>query len=460
LEKRREKLIAKKDPKKLATEELISIIIGCENSKSHVYELSKDVTDFLRTKLSDTLGLEELKQVEGIDETKAIQIISSLELGRRFYINSISKKLSNEDWDFLGLKQSERQYGVHFFHHYTAKFIPQIPSKLIQRLSKGNEIVVDPFMGSGTTIVEAKLLGCHSYGFDTNPLAVKIAKAKTMQIDENKIKEIDLFLNWIAHKRKYHKVDELNIDSPTLFKDSNLWFRDDVEKKIKLILLESKKYSPESQNFIEVGLSDLLKGMSNARMDSIEPVLPENQIYIDRKHYYREVNNLSREIPVYGRLYSQLKRMKHAILEFNKETDNKLICKSILGDAREMTKFVKHCNLVVTSPPYWSAQNYEKLHMLSFKLFNLQTERGKEIGRNRALYLSDMKMVFMQIAKILKGYLAIVIGEDHKRKQHEKLFNIVKEIGFKPFDIVTRRISNQASNAKQIKNEFIYIFKS
>ncbi len=196
----------------------------------------------MRSKKNNTVNAEELIKFKGISENKALKILSSIELGRRFYKDKITKKLSSEDWDFKNLKQSERQYGVHFFHHYTAKFIPQIPAKLIQKLSKGNDIIVDPFMGSGTTLVEAKLLGCHSYGFDTNPLAIKIAKAKTMTIDENKIRELDNFLEWIDNKRKTKRKHNLNNEEVALFPDSNLWFRNDVAYKIKQIMNESKKY--------------------------------------------------------------------------------------------------------------------------------------------------------------------------------------------------------------------------
>lgn len=460
LEKPREKLLKLKDPRRLSTEDLLSILLGTGTRKLNVFELSMKIADFLRHKSEETVCVEELIQFNGIGTNRAMQIIAGLELGRRYSKTRSAKKLSNDDWDFEDLGISERQYGVHFFHHYTAKFIPQIPAKLIRFLSKANAIVVDPFMGSGTTLVEAKLLGCHSYGLDTNPLAVKIAKAKTMLVNEDIVKELDSFLNWLNSQKERLEGCELGGENNVLFKGSDLWFRKDVAYKISRILNKLRDNSPEVRNFIQVGLSDLLKGMSNARMDSVTPVLPEQDVYIDRKHYYREVNNLTRDIRVYRRLNSQVKAMRHAILEFNKETDSRLACEPVLADSRHLSAVVQHCSLVITSPPYWSAQNYESLHMLSFKLFNLKTEPGKEIGRNESKYLEDMKCVFGEIAKILDGDFAIVIGEDEKKKHHEKLFQIAKEIGFIPWDTIRRRVSNQTSNAKQIKNEFIYIFKS
>jgi len=455
----REKLLQVGDTRKISTEELVSILLGHGTKKTNVFDLSRKVVAVLREKSDGTINVEDLMQLDGIGEAKALQIISSLEIGRRYYKSHSSKKLSDEDWDFDGLKISERQYGVHFFHHYTAKFIPQIPAKLIRHFSRGNDIVVDPFMGSGTTLVEAKVLGCHSYGLDTNPLAIKIARAKTMLVDEKIVDEIDRFLDWIKSQSEDVKLDSLDEKKIALFDTSHLWFRNDVAYKIRAILDELKNYSLDVQNFVEIGLSDLLKGMSNARMDSVSPVLPDDPIYIDRKHYYRRVDNLTRQIPVFRRLCSQLRAMRLAILKFNKETDRQLTCKPILTDARALSSFVKQCNLVITSPPYWSAQNYENLHMLSFKLFGLKTENGAEIGRNGSGYLEDMKNVFAQIAQILTGYFALVIGEDDKNRQNEKLFKTAMEMGFVPVDTVVRRISNQTSNAKQIKNEFIYIFK-
>ena len=120
-------------------------------------------------------------------------------------VNKLEKVIQNkfpvDDWNFASLKQSERQYGVHFFHHYTAKFIPQIPARIINRLGNNGCVIVDPFMGSGTTLVESKMLGFDSYGLDTNPLAVKITQSKTMELNKKQIDEIDCFLKWLEDNK-------------------------------------------------------------------------------------------------------------------------------------------------------------------------------------------------------------------------------------------------------------------
>jgi hypothetical protein len=61
---------------------------------------------------------------------------------------------------------------------YRACFKPQLPRFFIQRLTKPGEIVYDPFMGRGTTVIEAALLGRTPFGCDVNPLSVCLARPR------------------------------------------------------------------------------------------------------------------------------------------------------------------------------------------------------------------------------------------------------------------------------------------
>jgi hypothetical protein len=279
-----------------------------------------------------------------------------------------------------------------------------------------------------------------------------------MGMNESRVREIDKFLKWL----KINKTPEIPLDhgDSMLFEGSNLWFRSDVEIKLRIILNEIANYSPEVQDFLKVGLSGLLKGMSNARMDSIIPTLPKETVYIDRKHYYREVDNSKRNIPVFNRLASQINRMKHAIIEFNKETNPNIQCNAYLEDARNISNYLSECNLVITSPPYWSAQNYEENQRLSFNLFNIRTQPGMEIGRDKERYLGEMVMVFTEISHILNGYFVIIIGEDKQKRMHDVLFQEILNCGLSHVDTAIRKISNQTALSKQITHEYIYVFRN
>lgn len=97
------------------------------------------------------------------------------------YVATPLTNLDGLDWDFVDAKTG---YLTHSLHPYPAKYIPQIPNALIQELSSVGDTVLDPFCGSGTTLVEALLLKRNAIGVDANPLACMIARAKTARLDE------------------------------------------------------------------------------------------------------------------------------------------------------------------------------------------------------------------------------------------------------------------------------------
>lgn len=78
---------------------------------------------------------------------------------------------------------------------YRACFKPQLPRFFIERLTKHGDIVYDPFMGRGTTCIEAALLGRVPYGFDINPLSEVLTRARlsppTLEQVEQRLAEID-----------------------------------------------------------------------------------------------------------------------------------------------------------------------------------------------------------------------------------------------------------------------------
>jgi len=88
--------------------------------------------------------------------------------------------LLSEDLDFHGQDSS---YASHNFHSFPAKYPPQLPRKFITSLTQPGDAVLDPMMGSGTTLLEAFLLGRHGLGFDIDPLAVLLSRVKVTMLD-------------------------------------------------------------------------------------------------------------------------------------------------------------------------------------------------------------------------------------------------------------------------------------
>src|SRR5256885_4396485 len=69
-------------------------------------------------------------------------------------------------WSEDELPQVKRTKHVHSLHPYLGKFIPQLVEIFLKRFFTTDSVVYDPFVGSGTTLVEANAFGAHSVGCD------------------------------------------------------------------------------------------------------------------------------------------------------------------------------------------------------------------------------------------------------------------------------------------------------
>lgn len=75
-----------------------------------------------------------------------------------------------------------KRHPLHSLCSYLGCFPPRVPAKILKRFVEPGTLVLDPFCGSGTTLLEASLAGYRAIGFDLNPLAVAIAQAKTQTV--------------------------------------------------------------------------------------------------------------------------------------------------------------------------------------------------------------------------------------------------------------------------------------
>ncbi|HRJ42735.1 MAG TPA: DNA methyltransferase [Caldilineaceae bacterium] len=87
----------------------------------------------------------------------------------------------------LSFHRADTSYASHDFHAFPAKFPPQLPEKFILGLTDPGDLVLDPMMGSGTTILEAILKGRNATGFDIDPLARLIGRVKTTPLEAEQV---------------------------------------------------------------------------------------------------------------------------------------------------------------------------------------------------------------------------------------------------------------------------------
>ena len=170
-------------------------------------------------------------------------------------------------WDFRGISTNEYTHGSHL---YPAVMNPHIARRLIRLYGKEASNILDPYCGSGTSLVEAKLAGLSADGFDLNPIARLMSKVKTENYD---IGELDQFIRSITEK-----LDSIDLIGWTEAVDSSgfsaesirTWFPDKTVQEIStfLDLINSHGASDEKcKLFGRIALSDCLRAVSIQRMN-------------------------------------------------------------------------------------------------------------------------------------------------------------------------------------------------
>lgn len=170
----------------------------------------------------------------------------------------INHKHKDITWDFR--KEDTKKY-THCFHNYPAMMIPQIARKLLDRYGCVGGWLLDPYCGTGTSLVEASMFGMNSVGCDINPLVRLVAMAKTSPISLRRLgfhlQDLDNTIFQIGfsnHIPYTPATDVLNLD---------YWFSKDVT--MYLSFLRAYIYAIEDEairNFFWVAFSETVRECS------------------------------------------------------------------------------------------------------------------------------------------------------------------------------------------------------
>ena len=264
-----------------------------------------------------------------------VQIIRTMEepVKRKDHKKITLKRRVDYTWDY---KNEKTKTATHGLHTYPAMFIPQVAKRLIETYSKKGDTICDIFCGSGTTLVESRLLGRNSYGIDLNPFASFLATVKTTPINPAKLnKEYFNLLSRIdtIKNKEVKKPDFFNID---------FWFKNDAITclaKIKKAIKEIK--SSPVKNFFLTSFSETVRLVSNTRngefklfriaKDKLDIYNPDvigtfkkktETNILNMENFFKSIDNKTKTTVIYG----------------NSATDNKIPKESI--------------DSIITSPPY------------------------------------------------------------------------------------------------------------
>ncbi len=327
-------------------------------------------------------------------------------------------KLEATDFNFDSAKTG---YLTHSIHPYPAKYIPQIPRTIIRELASAGDTVLDPFCGSGTTLVEALRLECHAVGVDANPLACLISKAKTTLLDEHEMAFLQNFGQEMAaiggdlRAGTLGMFNDYSLDSGEafipVFDGIDLWFKDFVVRELAFI--KGKCLSMPSEKLRGVALtafSSIIVTISNQDSDTR---------YVRREKRQRPGDALV----LFGKA---LINAAQRCFELGQEVDPKLRVQILNANILE-TPDVPQVDLVVCSPPYPNAFSYHLYHRSRMLWLDMNQPKFKEEeigshrkysskGRNKATE-ATFRREFERIMAWLSGrvrtggYAVFVIGD-------------------------------------------------
>ncbi|WP_176314214.1 site-specific DNA-methyltransferase [Burkholderia vietnamiensis] len=290
-------------------------------------------------------------------------------------------------------------YLTHGVHPYPAKYIPQLPNLIIREHTNERNTVLDPFCGSGTTLLESAILGRKSIGIDSNNVATLISAAKTTALTEDDFAAAEIFLagaNTLKAKRSKKALpgaEELNLSH---------WFQPNVIAELAAIR-DAVGYvtSDALRQFLLCIFSSIIVSVSN--QESETRYAAKDKGLEDGDTFRRFFSKLQRELPKVREL-SALRTVQRNRPRIHH------------GDIREaMSLGVKEnsVDLIVTSPPYPNSFDYYLYH--KWRLFWLGADyrdvMASEIGsRNEHsskkqpidVYVAKMREAMIQMSQLLK----------------------------------------------------------
>lgn len=383
------------------------------------------------------------------------------------------------EWAFSDAGRSETNYVTHGYHRYPAKFIPNIVQKLIKEFTKKGDLIVDPFGGCGTTLVESKILGRKSLGFDINPVAKLITQTKITPI--NPI-VLEAYLGKL--------LTMLRVTKPTLpkihYARLDYWFDQRTQKELNQIYSSIKKIKDyEVRRFYLCAFSHILKNSSGWLMKSIKPTLDK------KKHKVPTTEIFLRH------LRFMMKRNEHFYALLKKGGNLKTSAHMRIADSTKRLPIKSgSVDLVVTSPPYVTSYEYADLHQLSLLWFgndivyfkkwhkhvqdfdgfrkkfvgtSLSKQHHKEpvnseiakhiidelididtgLAKSVVHYFADMNKSFVEMYRMAKrrGKICVIIGDTVMKGVRVANSEVAVEqminLGFRPVRYIKREIVNK-----------------
>ncbi|WKG33406.1 DNA methyltransferase [Priestia aryabhattai] len=374
-----------------------------------------------------------------------------------YSLGDVSKfRDSGEEWNF---NDEATQTHLHSIHPYPAKFIPQIPRKAILQWTSKGDVVLDPFCGSGTTLLESILLERKAIGVDNNSVACLVSEAKIAEYTNSDIDILKKFLVEVELlKKKEQGKTEVIIPQ---YKNLEYWFSKEAIMDLGRINWLINKLEGNSKALVQAIFSSIIVRVSYQDSDTR---------YSRKEYEYVEGN-------AFGYFIQKLKRVVKSVEEVMNLPKEEAKVLHIDGKNLESIE-EESVNMIVTSPPYLNAYDYHKYHRHRIHWIDGDVElaRDKEIGKHDTftrpnadpdLYFKDMSKCFDEWYRVLKpgSRALIVIGDAIVNKKPvpvaEQFIKIMNEKGFNLENRWIRKIKTSRKSFNQsarMNEEHVLLF--
>ena len=313
------------------------------------------------------------------------------------------KNFTNEFW-------TSKQRAGHSLHEisYRACFKPQLVDFFVERLSEPGDLVYDPFMGRGTTVVEAALLGRAVAGCDVNPVSVVLARPRLTPPTLIQVSE------------RLHSLDLTAGDGYR--EDLTVFFHPETLSQIcalrsYLLKRHAEEATDEVDEWIEMVAVNRLTGHSRGFF-SVYTLPPNQAVSIDSQ---RKINARRQQTPpARDVVHLIVKKSQSLLRDCGEDTRRRLrqygARTQLLARRSNSTPEIgsSSVSLVVTSPPFLDVVDYASDNWLRCWFCGIEPDSVPiTTARTLDTWRSAMSAVFVELQRVLVpgGYVAFEVGE-------------------------------------------------
>lgn len=309
---------------------------------------------------------------------------------------------TNEFW-------TRKQRDAHSLHEvsYRACFKPQLPRFFIERLTKKGDVVFDPFLGRGTTVVEAAFLGRVGQGADVNPLSevLIMPRLNPPSPDDVEMRLNELELDWRG---------ELSDDLLVFYHEDTLRALCAMRDYFKCRREEGTL--DEVDQWIQMVATSRLTGHS-AGFFSVY-TLPPNQAVSVKSQI--KINAKREQVPEFRDVRKLiLKKSKSLLRDLKRDVEANVLNHRLFNESADQLQSVEDesVSLVVTSPPFLDIVDYKGDNWLRCWFNSIDAEKVPIWGfRKLDDWAAAMTRCFKTLHRITKpgGWIAFEVGEIRK----------------------------------------------